>query len=352
MNLCSPPTLNSNISPPLPTIINASAEPSALQAANHLHPVTANLILSLNNVPWNSSSTLSSKLKEHQTILINNQQAVRQVLTTMVLPPNLATHLAPLYSLFNLSPVVALPPHPLNPQSSPTDPPLNIPPPSAEAPASASDVLSERTHSFAAPISPQDSVEHLQTLSPTPILQHHSPTVSSTTAPSANPDLSSSLPDGPPPPPPPAVGPPLSSVNPPLSYAQATTRENHRHQLPTSTSPQTSTQTPTSLTFQASILSMSPPERLATLLQPSTTPLRTPQPVSSLIVQVQLSRLARERPTWSACRAIEAQSSYPILDANILPGLHPVPLFEIFFRTTYLEPLRTVGKVYDLWSVT
>ena len=36
--------------------------------------------------------------------------------------------------------------------------------PSAEAPASASDVLSERTHSFAAPISPQDSVEHLQTL--------------------------------------------------------------------------------------------------------------------------------------------------------------------------------------------
>ena len=43
---------------------------------------------------------------------------------------------------------------------------------------------------------------------------------------------------------------------------------------------------------------MSPPERLATLLQPSTTLLRTPQPVSSLIVQVQLNRMAKERPTF------------------------------------------------------
>ena len=97
---------------------------------------------------------------------------------------------------------------------------------------------------------------------------------------------------------------------------------------------------------------MSRPERLATLLQPSTTPLRTPRPVSSLIVQIQLSRMARERPTWSACRAIEAQSSYPILDANILPGLHPVPLFEIFFRTTYLEPLRTFLQAQGLLHAT
>ena len=58
--------------------------------------------------------------------------------------------------------------------------------------------------------------------------------------------------------------------------------------------------------------------------------------------------MARERPTWSACRAIEAQSSCPILDANILPGLHPVPLFEIFFRTTYLEPLRTFLQTQGL----
>ena len=93
---------------------------------------------------------------------------------------------------------------------------------------------------------------------------------------------------------------------------------------------------------------MSPTERLATLLQPSITPPRAPQPVSSLVVQVPLSRTARERPTWSACRAIEAQSSYPILDANILPGLHPIPLFEIFFHTTFLEPLQTFLQAQGL----
>ena len=62
--------------------------------------------------------------------------------------------------------------------------------------------------------------------------------------------------------------------------------------------------------------------------------------------------MAKERPTWSACRAIEAQSSYPILDANILPGLHPVPLFEILFRTTYLEPLRTFLQAQGLLHAT
>ena len=81
-------------------------------------------------IQLNSLQQAVSELKENQTILINNQQAVRQVLTTMALPPYLANHLAPLYSLFNLSPVVVtdLPLHLLNPQPFPTDPPLNIPP--------------------------------------------------------------------------------------------------------------------------------------------------------------------------------------------------------------------------------
>ena len=100
--------------------------------------------------------------------------------------------------------------------------------------------------------------------------------------------------------------------------------------------------------FHASILYMSPTERLTILLQPSITPPRDPQPVSSLAVQVPLNRTARERPTWPACRAIEAHSSYPILDANILPGLHPIPLFEIFFHTTFLEPLRTFLQAQGL----
>ena len=117
------------------------------------HPLSQQRSLELQ---LNSLHHAVSELKEKQTILINNQQAVRQVLTTMVLPPYLATHLAPLYSLFNLSSVVVtdLPPPPLIPQPSPTEPPLNIPPTSAEATASASDVLFKRTHSLAAPISP------------------------------------------------------------------------------------------------------------------------------------------------------------------------------------------------------
>ncbi len=38
----------------------------------------------------------------------------------------------------------------------------------------------------------------------------------------------------------------------------------------------------------------------------------------------------------------------PYLDANILPGLHLVPLFEIFFHTTFLEPLRTFLQAQGL----
>ena len=323
-----------------PALISASAKPSALRAVQHLPPVITTPISLLNFVPWKSSS----ELHEYQSILINNQHAVLYV----TLPPYLATHLVPLYSLFNLSALVStdptVPTDPLHPQPSPTVPPLNLSTPSTEAPAS--DVLPTPTPVSAALLPPQSSVEQAPTPSSLPTLQHHSPAISNPPLPLVN-SLHHRPPVRRPPPPPrthvtsnPTAGLPLPADQ-PLSYAQATAREHRCHQPSTDTLPPPSNQIPPSTAFHASILSMSPAECLATLLQPSITPSRAPQPVSSLVVQVPLSRTARERPTWSACRAIESQSSYPILDANILPGLHPVPFFEIFFHTTFLEPLRT-----------
>ena len=254
MNLCSPPTLISNM---ITSPSNhhqrkrrAQRTPSRTPSPpghREPHPLSQQRSLELQ---LNSLQQAVSELKENQTILINNQQAVRQVLTTMVLPPYLATHLAPLYSLFNLSPVVVtdLPPHPLNPQRSPTDPSLNVPPPPPKHPP--------RPRTFF-------PNEHIPLLlrslhrTPSSIYRPYYTLPSSNTTLLLPTRRSSST----------------SSTRRRATAvfrqpAQATTRGNRRHQPPTSTSPQTSTQIPTSPTFQASILSMSPPERLATLVTP------------------------------------------------------------------------------------
>ena len=129
----------------------------------------------------------------------------------MTLPPYLAIHLTPLYSLFNLSPIVAtdptVPTDPLHPQPSPTVPPLHLSPPSAEAAA--------RT---CFPCQHLPSIEQAQTLSFLQIFQHHSPPVSNPPAPLVN-SIRLPPPVRPPPPPPrthvtsnPTAGLPLPSL--------------------------------------------------------------------------------------------------------------------------------------------
>ena len=392
MNLCSPPTLHSTNSHQRKRKAQRTPSRSTSPSGHNSHHLPSQ-IRSL-EIKVNSLQQSLSKLDEHTTTLINNQQAVLRVLTTMALPSSLATYLAPLYNLLNLTPIVTTDPIATDspsPHPSPMESQFHLSPPYAAAPASdelptaptssAPDELPTAPSSSASQLHPQPSAGLTQTPSSPPLLQHQSPPVINPPAPLQHPVVSSStasvLPPRPPPPPPRAQ--PLSFVIPRLSFAQAATQGHHRQQSPTSITsnpaaspppspanppaPQDSSranrrqQSPTNNLppsfnqippFHASILSMSPPERLATLLQPSIPPPRTSHPVSSLVVQVPLSRMARTHPTWSACRAIEAQSSYPILDANILPGLHPIPLFEIFFHTTHLESLRTFLQAQGL----
>ena len=325
--------------------------PSSAQAQISAHYEPFNISL---EIKVNSLEQSLSQLSDHTDILIFNQQSVLRVLATMTLPPYLVPYLEPLYNLFNL-PIVTTDPmatDPLGPQPSLTGPQIHLSPLFAEAPAS--DVLPTPTPASATHIPQQTSVEQTRTLPMQP--PPPPPRIHATPNPTAGPPLSSSSPPlssaqtttcghsrhqplisnlpptstqtspsptflsptarlatlpsppvsnqsapfvnsanvQPPPPPPrthaitsnPTAGLPLSSAIPPLSYAQAITRGNRHHQPPTSTSPRTSTQVPTPPTFQASIL-----------LQPSPTPLRTPQPFSSLIVQVQLSLKAKERPS-------------------------------------------------------
>jgi len=373
MNLCSPPTLHSTNSHQRKRKAQRTPSRSTSPSGHNNHHLPSQ-IRSL-EIKVNSLQQSLSKLDEHTTTLINNQQAVLRVLTTMALPSSLATYLAPLYNLLNLTPIVttdSIATDPPSPHPSPMESQFHLSPPPPQRPP--------RTnyHQHQLPLHQTNYQQHHHPLhlssihSPLPGLHrpHHlllysniSPLLSSTL------QLSYNTPSCPPQPHPSyllvllllhalnccpssqghhrqqsptnitsnqAANQPPSPANPPAP--QDSSRASRRQQSLTNNLPPSFNPIPP---FHASILSMSPPERLATLLQPSIPPPRTSHPVSSLVVQVQLSRMARTRPTWSACRAIEAQSSYPIFDANILPGLHPIPLFEIFFHTTHLESLRT-----------
>ena len=108
----------------------------------------------------NSLQQSLSELSEHTTILIENQQAILRVLATMALPPSLAPYLKPLYNLFELTQIVTTDPMEtdlLHPQPSPTVPPLNLSPPSAEV--IASDVLPTPTPAYGTLLPQQPSVE-------------------------------------------------------------------------------------------------------------------------------------------------------------------------------------------------
>ena len=106
MNPCSHPTLiSTEIPSPSSTHQRkrkAQRTPSrSTSPSGHHDPHLPSQLRSL-EIKLNTLQQSFSELHEHQTILINNQHAVLQVLTTMTLPPYLATHLAPLYGLFNL----------------------------------------------------------------------------------------------------------------------------------------------------------------------------------------------------------------------------------------------------------
>ena len=125
--------------------------------SGHRDPHLPSQLRSL-EIKLNSLQQSFSELHEDQSILINNQHAVLQVLTTMTLSPYLATHLQP------FQPVT----HSSNGSNS-----THGSTPSSPA---ASDVPPMPTSASAALLPPQPSVE--QALSSLPIFQHHSPPVS------------------------------------------------------------------------------------------------------------------------------------------------------------------------------
>ena len=96
MNLCSPPTLHSTNTHQHKRKAQRTPSRSTSPSGHNNHHLPSHI--SSLEIKVNSLQQSLSKLDEHTTTLINNQQAVLRVLTTMALPPSLATYLAPLYN--------------------------------------------------------------------------------------------------------------------------------------------------------------------------------------------------------------------------------------------------------------
>ena len=310
MNPCSQPTLIST-EIPLPALISASAKPSrSTSPSGHHDPHLPSQLRSF-EIKLNSLQQYFSGLHENQSILINNQHAVLQVLTTMTLPPYLAIHLAPLYSLFNLSPIVAtdptVPTDPLHPQPSPTVPPLHLSPPPPKQPHG------RASHANTCPPSSKRRPYHSFkssniTLLLYPIHQLHSSIPYDFLLPYDLLLLLHAL-----------MSPPTQQpvYRYPLSYAQATAR-GHRQ-------PSTDTLAPPSTQ-----ISMSPTDPPSLLLQPVSTKYRSAaRPRETDLVCMPCNRGSVLLPDLR-CEHPPGSSSYPTL-RDLLPH-------DLFGATTTLSP--------------